>query len=280
MFNLLVAYMGWKPPTGRIDKGRFLSQTDEATRQFIFRDGNIDTQTLFSIKSVFMPELGSLEAPTEAYIGQITALRDIGKEYEFTFMLDPTIRPIPLEVIEELSQIFGVQGFGLNNTHWSVKQHDLFELLYRYEAGSVETHGAFTILRRPIKQRQVAVMMPFDARYNAIYLSIQALCESIDCSCFRADEIWNEDAIIQDIVNLISESKVVVCDVTDRNPNVFYEAGIAHAIGKRVVLLTQHDADVPFDLKHLRYVRYLPNEQGLQTMQDNLRERLWSLVNS
>jgi hypothetical protein len=280
MFNLLVAYMGWKPPTGRIDKGRFLSQTDETTKQYILRDEKIDTETLFSIKSVFMPELGSLEAPSEANIGQITALRDVGKEYEFDFILDPTISPIPLEVIEELSQIFGVQGFGLDNTHWSVKQHDLFELLYRYESGSVETHGAFKIQRLPIKQRQVAVMMPFEAKYKPVYSAIQELCESIGCSCSRADEIWNEDAIIQDIVNLISESKVVVCDVTERNPNVFYEAGIAHAIGKRVVLLTQQDADVPFDLKHLRYVRYLPNEQGLHTMQDNLRERLWSLVNT
>lgn len=280
MFNLLVAYMGWKPPTGRIDKERFLSQTDETTKQYILRDGKIDTQTLFSIKSVFMPELGSLEVPAEAYIGQITALRDVGKEYEFDFILDPTISPIPLEVIEELSQIFGVQGFGLNNTHWSVKQHDLFELLYRYESGAVETHGAFKISRLPIKQRQIAVMMPFDAGYNPVYSAIQGLCESIGCSCFRADEIWNEDAIIQDIVNLISESKVVVCDVTERNPNVFYEAGIAHAIGKRVILLTQNDVDVPFDLKHLRYVRYLPNDQGLQTMQDNLRERLWSLINA
>jgi nucleoside 2-deoxyribosyltransferase len=89
----------------------------------------------------------------------------------------------------------------------------------------------------------------------------------------RADEFWNEDAIIQDIVNLISESEVVVCDVTGRNPDVFYEAGIAHAIGKRVILITKNDIDVPFDLKHIRYVRYLPNEQGLQTMQGALRER-------
>ena len=280
MFNLLVAYMGWKPPTGRIDKSRFLTQTDDDTKQYIlrFRDGKIDTKTLYSIKSVFMPELGSLEAPAEAYIGKITAFRDIGKEYEFDFMLDQSIPPISLEVIEKLSHIFGVQGFGLNNTHWSVKQHDLFELLYRYDRGTMDTHGSFTISRLPIK-RQIAVMMPFDAAYTPVYSAIQMLCESINCGCFRADEIWNEDTIIQNIVNLISESKVVVCDLTDRNPNVFYEAGIAHAIGKRLILLTQNDMDIPFDLKHLLYVKYLPNEQGLQTMQDTLRDRLLSLVN-
>jgi hypothetical protein len=168
MFNLLVAYRGWKAPTGRIDKGRFLSQTDESTKQYIFRDGKIDTQTLFATKSVFMPELASMEAPAKAYIGQVTALRDVGREYEFDFVLDPTIRPIHVGVIEELSQIFGVQGFGLNNTHWSVKPHDLFELLYRYESGTEEPHGASKIPRLPIKQRQVAVMMPFDAAYTPV----------------------------------------------------------------------------------------------------------------
>jgi hypothetical protein len=280
MFNLLVSYIGWKPPTGRVDKSRFLTQTDEATKRAILRDGNIDIQTLCSIKAVFMPEVGSLEVPAEAHIGQITNVRDVGNEYEFNFILDPTMKPIPVEVIEELSTIFGVQGFGLSNTHWSVKSHDLFELLYRYEHGSVESHGAFRISRLPVRQRQIAVMMPFAAEFNPIYSAIQNLCQSLGCSCLRGDEIWREDAIIQDVVNLISESKVIICDVTGRNANVFYEAGIAHAMGKKVVLVTQNDQDVPFDLKHLRYVRYLANEQGLDLLQSSLRERLWNIINA
>lgn len=181
--------------------------------------------------------------------------------------------------MEELSQIFGVTGFGLSNTHWSVKPHDIFELLYRYESGTSETHGAFKVLRLPVKQRQIAVMMPFDPVFTPIYTAIQNLCNTLGCNCLRADEIWHEDSIMQDIVNLISESKVVVCDATGRNPNVFYEAGIAHAMGKKVVIITQNDQDVPFDLRHLRYVRYLPNEQGMESLQTDLRERLWNLIN-
>lgn len=279
MFNLLVSYSGWTPPSGRIDKSRFLTQTDESTKKNILRGGNIDVQTLCNIKSVFMPEVGSVEATAEARIGQITAIKDVGREYEFDFLLDPTIAPIPVEVMEELSKIFGVTGFGLSNTHWSVKPHDIFELLYRYDSGTSETHDAFKIQRLPVKQRQVAVMMPFDAAFTHVYTAIQSLCNAQGFICLRADGIWREDSIIQDIVNLISESKVVVCDVTGRNPNVFYEAGIAHAMGKKVVIITQNDQDVPFDLRHLRYVRYLPNEQGLESLQADLRERLWNLIN-
>ena len=85
-------------------------------------------------------------------------------------------------------------------------------------------------------------------------------------------------AIIQDIVNLIDRAKVVVCDCTGRNPNVFYEIGIAHTLGREVVLLTQSEQDVPFDLRHLRYIRYLNNGEGLRELRTRLASRLSNLA--
>ena len=49
--------------------------------------------------------------------------------------------------------------------------------------------------------------------------------------------------------------------VTGRFPNVFYEARIAHTLGREVILITQNENDIPFDLRHLRYVRYLNNAE-------------------
>ena len=72
--------------------------------------------------------------------------------------------------------------------------------------------------------------------------------------CKRADDIWNHDAIIQDVVSLICKSSVVICDLTGKNANVFYEAGIAHSLGKDGMLITQSASYVPFDLRHLRYI--------------------------
>ena len=54
-----------------------------------------------------------------------------------------------------------------------------------------------------------------------------------------------------------------ICDRSGKNPNVFYETGIAHSFGKEVLLISQSEDDVPFDLRHLRYIRYFPNSQGL-----------------
>ena len=50
------------------------------------------------------------------------------------------------------------------------------------------------------------------------------------------------------------KSRIVICDFSERNPNVFYEVGIAHTLGKHVIPITQTPNDVPFDLQHPRYI--------------------------
>lgn len=54
----------------------------------------------------------------------------------------------------------------------------------------------------------------------------------------------------------IKAAKVLVAELTTRNPNVFYELGIAHALQKPVVLVSATDKDVPFDLQHVRAIYY------------------------
>ena len=121
-------------------------------------------------------------------------------------------------------------------------------------------------------------MMPFDAAFTSVYDSLKATVESVGRRCRRADEIWENPAIIQDIVSLIDRSRVVVCDLTGRNPNVFYEIGIAHTLGREVIWITQNEADIPFDLRHLRYVRYLNNAEGRAALSTALAARLTAIL--
>ncbi|MFN2529029.1 MAG: hypothetical protein ABR584_09980, partial [Candidatus Baltobacteraceae bacterium] len=95
--------------------------------------------------------------------------------------------------------------------------------------------------------------------------------------CQRADDIWKSDTVIQDIVSLICTAQVVICDLTGRNPNVLYEAGIAHTLGKDVILIAQADADVPFNLRHFRYIKYLNNKEGLADLREAVLARLRTL---
>ena len=73
---------------------------------------------------------------------------------------------------------------------------------------------------------------------------------------------------------MIFRSRVVVCDFSGSNPNVFYETGIAHTLGKHVIPITQSSDDVPFDLRHHRYILYLNNGEGRAKLQQHLQRRL------
>ena len=74
--------------------------------------------------------------------------------------------------------------------------------------------------------------------------------------CERIDEQIFEESILERIYTQISKADIIVADMTGRNPNVFYEVGYAHALDKRVLLLTQNTDDIPFDLKHYPHIVY------------------------
>ncbi|MDE2364140.1 MAG: hypothetical protein KGM42_15795 [Hyphomicrobiales bacterium] len=105
-------------------------------------------------------------------------------------------------------------------------------------------------------------MMPFSAEFDGVYQSIKAVLEGASYECRRADDFWLHAHIMQDVVELICTSRVVICDLSGKNPNVFYEIGIAHTVGKEVILITQHMDDVPFDLRALRCIIYHNNQEG------------------
>lgn len=72
----------------------------------------------------------------------------------------------------------------------------------------------------------------------------------------RADDPLVSSNVIDDIWRLINEASVVLADLTNKNPNVFYELGLAHAARKPVMLITQTMDDVPFDLQSRRCYVY------------------------
>lgn len=130
-----------------------------------------------------------------------------------------------------------------------------------------------------IKQEDdlVAIMMPFSAEFTPVFAAIRESVESVGLRAIRADNIWDHSTIIQDIFSLIARSRIVICDFSGKNPNVFYEVGIAHTLGRDVVPIAQNLDDVPFDLKHHRILRYLANEQGLNELKEKLAEKVKSL---
>ncbi len=133
----------------------------------------------------------------------------------------------------------------------------------------------FSVPLKPQNDKLVTVMLPF--KLQQTFESIKAACNNLNVDCVKADDIWENPTFIQDIFELIFTSRVVVADFTDKNPNVFYEVGIAHTLGKTVVPITQSIKDVPSDLGHHRALLYYPNEQGYKDLVIELEKRLKTL---
>ncbi|HKR46304.1 MAG TPA: hypothetical protein VJU59_42705, partial [Paraburkholderia sp.] len=139
--------------------------------------------------------------------------------------------------------------------------------------------NVFQIPEGAVRTDQVAVMMPFAPNFTPVYEAIKR-ASSPNYECVRADDIWNHSTFIQDIFSLILLSAVVVVDFTGKNPNVMYETGIAHTLGKHVVPITQSLYDLPSDMQHHRVLQYHPNGEGLRALEQGLGKKLASLGQS
>lgn len=123
------------------------------------------------------------------------------------------------------------------------------------------------------------VLIPFREPFYRIYEDhIKPTLEAAGLRVTKADDVFTPTAIIEDIWECVNKSRLLVADVTGRNPNVFYELGMAHTVGKEVIILTQDEGDIPFDLRHLRYFKYTDNEEGWETLRRNLTKAAQAIV--
>ncbi|HUU94967.1 MAG TPA: hypothetical protein VM487_04440 [Phycisphaerae bacterium] len=125
----------------------------------------------------------------------------------------------------------------------------------------------------------VFVLMPFESSFDDIYtFGIKGAAEDAGAYAERLDEQIFTEGMLDRIFNQISKADAIVADMTGRNPNVFYEVGYAHALGKIVLLLTQDSVDIPFDLKHRQHTVY---GGKIQTLRDELLTKLkWAIHES
>jgi hypothetical protein len=231
--------------------GRIFEYTDDHIAEQFRQGGNLLLDRLTALPCLFMPEGFRDEI---AYVGQINRARVAGNEVLFEFTRDTEVPPLQNSMVYANRMELDMRDdFEFSRNHWAVKDVDLYRFLLRNVRPRRQRPTVFEIPEHEkIEPALVSVMMPFDAVFAPVYDTLKATVAKVGLRCRRADEIWEEAAIIQDIVSLIDRSRVVVCDCTGRSPNVFYEIGIAHTLGRGVILITQNAADIPFDFRHLR----------------------------
>jgi len=126
----------------------------------------------------------------------------------------------------------------------------------------------------PLEVEQAFVLMPFTLSWSdRVWKQIQKTCKAAGVIAKRADDLFGAE-IMEDVWKGICAARVVIADLTGRNPNVYYELGLAHVLGKRVILLTQDVNDIPADLKRFRFVTYQDNVDGFSSLDKGLNRSL------
>ncbi|MFL6162642.1 MAG: hypothetical protein ACJ74U_10455 [Jatrophihabitantaceae bacterium] len=273
MYNLIMGAVN-----GVLAAERLLEGTEAQLDSIVRPGGDLDVARLLSLPALCMPETGDMRSPQLAQVGSVISLTRAGRDYHFRFIRDEAIPPIPSERIEAAAAELSIGRFGFTRTHWAVKAADLYQVLIAKNIIGIPKPTAFTLPSYAADPNRIAVMMPFDAEFAPVWTALKEAAGGGDWVCQRADDIWDDSVLVNDVVALIARSKVVICDLTGRNANVFYEAGIAHTLGREVVLITQSPDDVPFDLRHHRYIKYLGNSEGLVDLKDKLTGRLRTLM--
>jgi len=145
-----------------------------------------------------------------------------------------------------------------------------------------EQEEEFDILtRNPITPdpKLCFVMMPFKPKkeFSSVYRAIRQAVKKSSLKCVRSDNIFDTRAVILDIWDNIRKSRICIADISHKNPNVFYELGMAHSIPKRVMLISKplkkHEKPA-FDTNYVRCTYYKNTGAGLKALQESISRTL------
>jgi hypothetical protein len=104
--------------------------------------------------------------------------------------------------------------------------------------------------------------------------SIKSVCRAFGIRAFRADDVEHQDVITDIVLQYIRTSEFLIADLSGERPNVYYEVGYAHAVGKRPILFRREGARLHFDLS----VHNVPEYKNVTELSSLLRKRLEAMT--
>lgn len=103
----------------------------------------------------------------------------------------------------------------------------------------------------------VFVVMPFKDEFNAVYTeAIEPAAAAAGAHAERLDKQIYTTSMYGRLVNQLAKADLIVADVSEENPNVFYEVGYAHALNKEVFLITNGHGKFHFDVQDRPHIVY------------------------
>jgi len=149
--------------------------------------------------------------------------------------------------------------------------------LKNYSEGSIICSPIFGRPSKPSLKSDIFVVMPFLKNLKPVYDDhIRSTVQKMNLTVSRGDDFFTAKSIISDVWDAINSCRVVIADCTGRNPNVFYEIGMAHTLGKPVILISQDKEDIPFDIQYIRYILYEFTPRGMSEFEKILTSTIES----
>lgn len=129
-----------------------------------------------------------------------------------------------------------------------------------------------------VKNDLCFVLMPLRDPFTSIFeRHIKPVAAKSGLRAVKADDINSNKPIMEDVWVYLNQSRLVIADLSESNPNVCYELGIAHTLGKQVIMISQDSKRIPFDVGHVRYINYVyPSqiERFERTLHDTIAQVL------
>lgn len=167
-----------------------------------------------------------------------------------------------IEITKRCSQTLSVLGISLTS------------LIHVQDGTGLTVTPYFRPPRDTDEFPNVIVVMSFEPKLEPVYSHISKVVHGLKLTVQRADDITAPNVIMEDVWERICGARAVIADCTGSSPNVFYEIGLAHAIGTPVILITQNKRYVPFDLRHNRYLEYEYPSRAIMSFKRRLENTL------
>jgi hypothetical protein len=190
------------------------------------------------------------------------------------------LRPILTEIQTSLKQMkFNAKRIKGMKAFKQITSREYFQARGQVAKQQLTETELFPRKQFKVDEKLCFILMPFDEKYNSVYYNIKQVTQEVGMKAKRADNIFDVKPIIHDVWEYINKARFIIANLSEKNPNVFYEVGLSHALNKKVILITHSMKDVPFDLKHLRCIVYKDRMDAAGEFKDALIQTIKELLN-
>lgn len=119
-----------------------------------------------------------------------------------------------------------------------------------------------------------------DTRKNSdtvLKFFLKPVCEKFNLDVIRSDQESRVEKIDHSVLEHLKNDELVICDLTGKNPNVFYEFGFRQALGLPLIPIITKGEDIPMDVASLRTIYYVTNDLN---QQESIKTRLTESINA